>query len=94
MPEADRAVLAAKSEHPGAFWRRITAPHDGKRRQNAGTVTARDRAAAVWRRTLASVPPELLDDAMNGHHVGLTGVDAEVGRDRHQGLAEGIEVLL
>jgi hypothetical protein len=29
---------------------------------------------------------------MHGHNVGLTGIDAELGEDRHQGLAEGIEV--
>lgn len=36
----------------------------------------------------------LLDDVVNGHHVGLAGIDAEFGEDRHQGLAEGVEVRL
>jgi hypothetical protein len=36
----------------------------------------------------------LLDDAMSRHHVGLTGVDADLGEDRHERLAKRVEVLL
>jgi hypothetical protein len=36
----------------------------------------------------------LLDDAVDGHYVGLTDVDPELGKDRHQGLAKRVEVLL
>ena len=36
----------------------------------------------------------LLDDAMDGHYVGLTDVDPELGEDRHQSLAKRVEVLL
>jgi hypothetical protein len=40
------------------------------------------------------VGSRLLDDAMDGHYVGLTGVDSQVSKNRHQSLAEGVEVLL
>src|SRR6266540_1143282 len=36
----------------------------------------------------------LLDDVVDGHHVGLTRVHSELGEDGHQGLAEGVKVLL